>query len=105
MSEHLVKAALKSDLSETGIKGVEVEGLKIVICKVNDSFYAIGDICTHAKVSLHGGQLIGDQIECPKHGARFDVKTGQAVCLPAVTAEPTYRVDVKGEELWIAIPE
>ena len=105
MSERLVKAALKSDLSETGIKGVDIDGLKIAICKAGDSFYAIGDVCSHAKVLLHGGQMVGDEIECPKHGAKFDVKTGAAVCLPAVTPVPTYRLEEKGEELWVAIPE
>ena len=47
------------------------------------------------------GELVGSQIECPRHGARFDVKTGKALCLPAVIGIPTYEVDVRGEEIFI----
>ena len=105
MTERLVKAAMKSDVKPGGMTAVEVEGLPIGICKIGDSFYAIGDICTHDGAPLEGGDMIGDQIECPRHGARFDVKTGKAMCLPAVTPVPTYKIEVKGEELWVAIPE
>ncbi len=105
MTERLVKAAMKSDIQSGTMKAVEVEGLHIGICKLGDSFYAIGDICTHDGAPLEGGEMVGDQIECPRHGARFDVKSGKAMCLPAITPVPTYKVEVKGEELWIALPE
>ena len=101
----LVKVAMKSDVSPEKIKAVDVNGQKIAICQTGDSYYAVGDICSHAKEFLDHGQIIGDQIECPKHGARFDVKSGAAMCLPAVTPVPSYRVEIKGEELWVAIPE
>lgn len=104
MTEQLVRAAKKSGIKPGGMTAVEIEGLKIGICKVGDSYYAIGDICTHDGAPLEGGELIGDQIECPRHGARFDVKSGKAMCLPAVTPVPTYRLEEKGDELWIAIP-
>jgi 3-phenylpropionate/trans-cinnamate dioxygenase ferredoxin subunit len=105
MTERLVKAAMKSNIKPGAMTAVEIEGLQIGICKVGDSFYAVGDICTHDGAPLEGGEMIGDQIECPRHGARFDVKSGKAMCLPAVTPVPTYRLEVKGEELWIFLPE
>jgi len=105
MSEQLVKVATKADIPAGTIKGVEVAGQKIAICQTEGAYYAIGDVCSHAKVLLHGGQIVGDQIECPKHGAHFDLKTGKAMCPPAVQPVPTYRVEVRGEELWIAVPE
>ena len=104
MTERLVKAAMKADIKANTMTSIEIEGQKIGICNVGDSFYAIGDICTHDGAPLDGGEMVGDQIECPRHGARFDVKSGKAMCLPAVTPVPTYRLEVKGEELWIAMP-
>ena len=100
-----VKVANKSDLALGVIKAVEINGQKIAICQAGDSFYAIGDICSHAKVALHGGQIIEQEIECPKHGARFDLKTGQATCPPAVQPIPTFPLETRGEEIWIAVPE
>jgi 3-phenylpropionate/trans-cinnamate dioxygenase ferredoxin subunit len=105
MPERLVKAAMKSDIKPGAMKAVEIEGLPIGICRVGDSFYAIGDMCTHDGAPLDGGEMVGDQIECPRHGARFDVKSGKAMCLPAVTPVPIYRLEEKGEELWIALPK
>jgi len=105
MAERLVKAAVRSEIKPGTMAAFEIEGLPIGICHVGESFYAIGDLCTHDGAPLEGGEVVGDEIECPRHGARFDVKTGKAMCLPAVTPVPTYRLELKGEEIWIAIPE
>ncbi len=104
MSDDFVKVASKADLAGGKIKAVEVAGQKIALCQSGDSFYAVGDICSHAKVKLDGGQIVeDDQIECPKHGARFDLKSGKAMCPPAVQPIPTYKVEVRGEELWVSV--
>jgi 3-phenylpropionate/trans-cinnamate dioxygenase ferredoxin component len=63
---------------------VEVEGLRIVVFHLDDGFYAVEDVCTHDGGELASGELIGREIICPRHGARFDLKTG------AVTAPPAY---------------
>ena len=64
-----------------------------------DGYYAMDDLCTHDGGPLAEGILDGDVIECPRHGARFDVKTGAVLCLPAVTPVPVYDVKVVGDEI------
>lgn len=105
MSDTFVKAANKSDIQPGSIKAVEINGQKIALCNTNGTFHAVGDICSHAKVALHDGNLVDNEIECPKHGARFDLKTGQAMCPPAIQPIPTYSLEERGEEIWIALPE
>lgn len=80
-------------------KRVVVDGKEILICNVDGNFYAIDDICTHDGGSLDQGDLEGDRIMCPRHGAYFDVKTGVALTLPAVLPVCAYKVTLKGDEL------
>ncbi|MBI4641820.1 MAG: Rieske 2Fe-2S domain-containing protein, partial [Candidatus Tectomicrobia bacterium] len=62
---------------------------------------AIDDTCTHEEASLSEGEVWGEVIECPKHGARFDLRTGEVVSLPAVLPVATYEVKVEGTEVKI----
>jgi 3-phenylpropionate/trans-cinnamate dioxygenase ferredoxin subunit len=59
------------------------------------------DLCTHDGGPLAEGVLEGEVIECPRHGARFNVKTGAALCLPAVAPVATYAVRVQGDEIQV----
>jgi 3-phenylpropionate/trans-cinnamate dioxygenase ferredoxin subunit len=68
----------------------EADGRRIALCRAGDEFYAIDDVCTHDGGSLDQGTLTGKEIECPRHGARFDIVTGRALCLPAVRPVRTY---------------
>lgn len=74
---------------------VEVEGRRLALCNVDGEFYLIDDICTHDGGSLDQGELIGAEIECPRHGARFDVRTGRVRRLPAIIPIKTYPVQVQ----------
>ena len=65
-------------------------------------YYAIEDVCTHDEGPLAEGQLTGCVIECPRHGATFDVKTGKALSAPAHIDIPTYNVRVVGKEIQIS---
>jgi len=105
MNNTFVKVANKTDLAAGAIKAVEINGQKIAICQAGDSFFAVSDNCSHAKVPLSGGQIVDQEIECPKHGARFDLKTGKAMCPPAIQPIATYPLETRGEEIWIAVPE
>ena len=105
MTDNLVKVANKADIPANSIKAVEVNGKKIAICQAGDSFYAVADSCSHSKVALHGGQITDDEIECPKHGARFDLKTGKAMCPPAVQPISTYPLEIRDDEIWINVSE
>jgi len=101
MTDDFSKIALTSDIPEGGVKVYDCNGRNVALCNVEGKFFAVQDLCTHDGGPLGEGELVGSQIECPRHGARFDVKTGKALCLPAVIGIPTYEVDVRGEEIFI----
>ena len=83
----------------------DVEERKIAVYRLPDGFFAIDDICTHDGGPLADGEVDGDQVICPRHGARFSIKTGAALTFPAVSPVESYPVRVEGEELLIGIPE
>lgn len=72
-----IKAANVGDIKEGEIKRVELDGNTIVIVNLDGEYYAISDTCSHEEASLSEGELDGNVITCPKHGSRFDVKTGR----------------------------
>ncbi|MCB1246013.1 MAG: non-heme iron oxygenase ferredoxin subunit [Acidimicrobiia bacterium] len=76
---------------------------RIAVFRVGDDVYAIGDRCSHAEASLSEGELFGLEIECPRHGAEFDITTGEALSLPATKPVPCYRTAVRGGEVFITI--
>ena len=100
-----VKVATRSEIPPGGKKLVEVDGRPIAVFNVGGSFYAIDDVCTHDGGPLAEGDLIGDQIRCPRHGARFDLRTGKALCLPAVEPVPTHNVELRGEDIHVSLDD
>ena len=84
---------------------VVVDRTPIAIVRIGDDFYAIGDTCSHAEVSLSEGEVDpGDRhIECYKHGSRFSLETGEPDCLPATKPVPVYRVKVEGDDVLIEV--
>lgn len=97
----LVTVARVSDVAPGTVKYVEANGARIALCNVDGTFYAVDDVCTHDGGPLDQGYLEGTSIECPRHGARFDVTTGRVLALPAVIPLKTYRVEVVGEEVMV----
>lgn len=91
------------EVAPGSVKVYEVGGQRVAVCNVGGSFYAIDDLCTHDGGPLDQGELEGDQIECPRHGALFDVKTGKALALPAVQPVKTYPVQVAGDEIQVQV--
>jgi len=84
-------------------KQVIVDGKPLLICHTAEGFFAIDDTCTHDDGPLADGWLDGNAIECPRHGARFDVKTGQVLCLPAAVPIKSYPVKVEGEAIAVNV--
>ena len=103
MAKELHKVAKTFDVKPGMFKVVQVEKEEIVLCNVDGDFFAIDDICTHDGGSLHQGCLSGDIIECPRHGARFNIRTGQVVELPALYPIATYEVKIQGDDILVAV--
>ncbi len=72
---------------------LEIDGTRIAVFKLSDGYYAIEDVCTHDGGQLTGGCVDNDEIVCPRHGARFSIKTGEALSAPAY--ESTYIFPVR----------
>ena len=98
-----VTVAQDDDITEGSVRVVEAGGRRIALCKYNGAVYAIDDVCTHDRGPLDQGELIGGEIECPRHGARFDVTTGRATRLPAIQPVRTYPVRVENGAIVIEV--
>jgi 3-phenylpropionate/trans-cinnamate dioxygenase ferredoxin subunit len=101
-----VRVGHASDVPEGRAEVFDVEDRKIAVFRLEGGvFYAIEDICTHDGGPLAEGEIEGDEVICPRHGARFSIKTGAALTLPAVTPVESYPVRVEGNELLIGLPD
>ena len=97
------KVAKVSEIPPGGKKLVEVDFVSVALFNVDGDFYAIEDVCTHDGGPLAEGELEGDEVACPRHGARFSVRTGQPLCMPAVEPVDCYEVKVEGEDILVNI--
>jgi 3-phenylpropionate/trans-cinnamate dioxygenase ferredoxin subunit len=100
-----VKVASRRELPPGGKKLAEVDGRAIALFNVDGEFYAIDDVCTHDGGPLAEGQLIGCEIMCPRHGARFDVRTGKALCMPAVEPVAVHSTEARGDDIYVALSD
>ncbi len=98
-----VKVATTSEIPPGERLVVEVEDLWIAVFNVGGTYYAIEDVCTHDDGPLAEGELDGQTIICPRHGARFDIRTGKVLSFPAITDVPTYEVKIEGEDILVRI--
>ncbi len=99
----LIEAGSVGDIPAGRVKLVhdESEDLRIAVCNLDGQFFAIEDVCTHDGGPLDQGQLEGAEIECPRHGARFDVRTGAVTQMPAAMPLQTYPVKIEGDQLFV----
>jgi 3-phenylpropionate/trans-cinnamate dioxygenase ferredoxin subunit len=104
MSDFIRVAAL-DEIPPNGSKLVEVEDVRVALFNLDGELYAIEDVCTHDGGPLVEGEILaGCQVQCPRHGARFDIRTGAALSFPAFAATNTYAVRVDGEDVLIESP-
>jgi len=82
-------------------KIVEVDGALVVVVNLDGVLYAVEDVCTHDGGPLGEGKLDGCELICPRHGARFDVRTGAATRMPAIEPAPTYEVRVQDGDVLV----
>jgi 3-phenylpropionate/trans-cinnamate dioxygenase ferredoxin component len=73
----------------------DVDGTSVVVFNLDGEYYAIEDVCTHDGGQLTGGRVEGEEIVCPRHGARFSIRTGEALSAPAYEPTATFPVRVE----------
>ena len=102
MSEFVTVARL-GDVPESGLLGVEVAGRAVVLVRFEGDLYALDGICSHAEARLAEGSLYEECLMCPVHGGEFDVRTGEAITLPAMEALAVHEVAIEGDEIRVAL--
>ncbi len=100
-----VKVATVGEIETGRVKRVEVGEEAIAVFNLDGEYYAIGDTCSHEEASLSEGDIFGDCVECPLHGAQFDITTGKNLTLPAVSPVPAYTVKVEGDAILVEVGE
>jgi len=98
-----IKVASKSEIEPGCGKCIEAEGKKIAVFNVDGEFRAIDDTCTHADASLSEGAIVDGEVECPWHGACFNLETGEATTPPAIEPVSTYPVRVTGDDVKVEV--
>ena len=99
----MVKVAQTDELSPGSGKVVEADGCGIALFNVEGTFYAIDNTCTHRGGPLGEGELNGDSVTCPWHGATFNVKTGAVTQPPASTGVRSFAVKVEGSDVLVEL--
>lgn len=84
---------------------IDIGEHRIAMFRTGDDVYAIGDRCSHAEASLSEGEVDDFEVECPRHGAIFDIRTGEACSLPATRPVPSYRTDVRDGSIFVHLEE
>ncbi len=94
-----------TDVAPNSAIRVDRDGHRLAVVRIGDDWYAIADRCSHAEASLAEGEVWPDEceIECPKHGSTFSLKTGEPQTLPATQPNPVYTVRVDGDEVLVRV--
>ena len=100
-----VRLCGRDDMKHGEARRFDVEGRRIAVVRIDDTYYAVGDTCSHAEVSLSEGEVICEskEIECWKHGSTFSLETGEPQTLPATQSVPVYDIRVEGDDVVIEV--
>jgi 3-phenylpropionate/trans-cinnamate dioxygenase ferredoxin subunit len=99
-----VAVATKAELPNGTRKLIEVDGRAIAVFNIAGSYYCIADVCSHDDGPVAEGELDEFEIECPRHGAHFDVRTGKVLSFPAIVDIPAYPVKLDGDDILVGLP-
>ncbi|MGH7199158.1 MAG: Rieske (2Fe-2S) protein [Planctomycetaceae bacterium] len=94
------KIAETNEVPDGGRTSVLVDETPALLLHIGDAYYCIEDTCTHDGAPMTDGELDGTEIICPRHGARFDVKTGQVLCMPAIEPIATFEVELRADGIY-----
>ncbi|RCW74056.1 bifunctional 3-phenylpropionate/cinnamic acid dioxygenase ferredoxin subunit [Pseudorhodoferax soli] len=99
-----IRIASAQDLQDDEVMAVTVGSARIALYRSAGEFFATDNRCTHAEASMSEGYLEDGCIECPLHQARFDIRTGKALCAPATVDLRTHAVRREGDEIYVVDP-
>ena len=100
----LVRVARADEIPLNEAKRVDVNGTPVAVFHLALGFFAIADTCSHEEASLSEGFIEDEVVECPKHGAQFEIESGRNRSLPATKPVASYRVVIEGEEVYVEAP-
>ena len=102
----LTTVCQRDDVAPGSAKRFDVNGYRLAVVRIGDDFYVLGDECSHADYSLSEGDVWEDEceIECPKLGSTFDLRTGEPQTLPATQPVPVFDVQVEGDDVKVVLP-
>ena len=101
LSEDFVKVAESKDIGPSTMKAVDMAGEKVCIINIEGNYYVIGNVCTHMGGPLNEGTLEGFEVQCPWHGSKFDVRTGEPTKPPARQAVSSYEVKIQDNNILV----
>jgi 3-phenylpropionate/trans-cinnamate dioxygenase ferredoxin subunit len=100
-----IKTLKTSEISLNSSKVINLGDKQIALFNHEGEYYALDDMCSHAEASLSEGDVYDCKVECPLHGAEFDLKTGDAVTLPATKPVNKYKVNVEDDYIFIEMKQ
>ena len=98
------RLATLSDIPDDAALETGVDKLPLALYRVDGAVYCTANLCTHAEAFLSDGYLEGYEIECPLHGARFDIRNGRVLCQPASADIATYVIKIEDGEVFVDVP-
>ncbi len=98
-----VKVCKSGEVTPGSAKSFQIGDRDVAVCNVDGKLYAVDDLCSHDFGSLEQGEVEGYEIECPRHGARFDVRTGKATMPPAILPIDTFEVRTEGDDIEVEV--
>jgi 3-phenylpropionate/trans-cinnamate dioxygenase ferredoxin subunit len=100
-----VRVARLSEIPDPGRQVVELDERLIVLFRVGSELFALDDVCTHDDGPLGEGELVDHTIACPRHGAKFDIRDGRALTMPATRPTVAHQVKIEGDEIFVKLAE
>lgn len=94
------KIAEPDELKPGNRKSVIVDETPALLVRIGESYYAVEDVCTHDGQPLTDGPIADHEITCPRHGARFDLATGEALCMPATEPVATFEIETRPDGIY-----
>ncbi len=101
-ADAFIDVAAEAEVPEAVMKGFDVEGERVLVARVAGRLLAVGGLCSHQVAFLEDGQLEGTQVSCPRHGACFDLETGEPLSAPADFPVPVYAVRTRAGRILVS---